>query len=135
MDRSTRMAAMDAELEAALIPVMDDLTSATAMSPEFEDPEWPLQGRVGTTLFLPGAGGVGVSITSGGDRTSQVVSLADYVQEWAVEVLWQTGRSPVWPECPEHPDSHPLRPIARSGAAIWVCQVSQALIKPIGSLA
>jgi hypothetical protein len=135
MDWSTRMAAMDAELEAALTPVMDDLTSATAMSPEFEELEWPLQGMVGTTLFLPGAGEVGVSITSGGDRTAQVVSLADQVQEWAVEALWQTGRSPVWPECPEHPDSHPLRPIARSGAAIWVCPVSQALIKPIGSLA
>lgn len=39
MDRSTRMAALDAELEAALTPVMDDLTSARAMSPEFEDLE------------------------------------------------------------------------------------------------
>jgi hypothetical protein len=126
---------MDAELEAALAPVLADLTSATAINPKFEDLDWPLKGMVGTMLFIPGAGGAGVSIISGADRTDQVVSLADQVQDWAVEALWGSGRSPVWPECPEHPDSHPLRPIARSGATIWVCPLTQDEISPIGSLA
>ena len=135
MDRSARMTSMDAELEEALAPVLADLTSATSLNPEFEDMDWPLKEMVGTMLFLPNAGGAGISITRGAGRTDQVVSLADQVQEWAVEALWGSGRSPVWPECPEHPDSHPLRPVARSGVAIWVCPSSQDEIGTIGSLA
>ncbi len=127
------MAVMDAELEAALAPVLADLASATALAPRFEDVDWPVEGAVGTMLFLQGAGGAGVSITKSADRTDQVVSLADQVQDWAVEALSGSGRSPVWPECPEHPDSHPLRPIERSGAAFWVCPVSQDEISAIGS--
>jgi hypothetical protein len=129
------MFAMDVELERALAPVLADLTTATAFAPEFRDVDWPVKGSVAIMLYLPGAGGAGVSISSGADRTDQVVSLADQVQDWAVEALWNAGRSPVWPECPLHPDSHPLRAIARSGAAIWACPVSQDEISPIGSFA
>jgi hypothetical protein len=134
MDRSARMTAMDAKLEAALAPVVTDLTSTTSLTPEFEDMDWPLNGMVGTLLVLPNAGGAGISITRGAGRTDQVVSLADQVQEWVVEALWGSGRAPVWPERPEHPDSHPLRPAARSGAAIWACPSSQDEIGPIGTL-
>jgi hypothetical protein len=66
------MAAMDAELEAALAPVLADLTTGTALNPNFEDVDWPLEGAVGTMLFLQGAGGAGVSITKGADRIHQV---------------------------------------------------------------
>jgi hypothetical protein len=123
---------MDAELEAALAPVLADLTTGTSLNPNLEDVDWPLEGAVGTMLFLQGAGGAGVSIAKGADRVHQVVSLADQVQEWAVEALSGSGRSPVWPECPEHPDSHPLRPVERSGAAVWVCPVTQNEIGTIG---
>ena len=128
-----RMAGVDAELEAALAPVLADLTGATASNPRFEDVDWPLEGTVATMLFLPGAGGAGVWIAKGADRTDQVVGVADQVQQWAVEALWGSGRSPVWPECPEHPDSHPLMPIEQSGAAVWVCPVSHDEIRAIGS--
>jgi hypothetical protein len=128
-----RMAGVDAELEAALAPVLADLTGATAFNPRFEDVDWPLEGTVATMLFLPGAGGAGVWIAKGTDRTDQVVRAADQVQQWAVEALWGSGRSPVWPECPEHPDSHPLMPIEQSGAAVWVCPVSHDEIRAIGS--
>jgi hypothetical protein len=127
------MAAMDAELEAALVPVLADLSSATALIPGFEDVDWPVEGAVGTMLFLQGAGRAGVSITKSAERADQVVSLADQVQNWAVEALSGSGRSPIWPECPEHPDSHPLRPIGRSGTALWVCPVSHDEISAIGS--
>ena len=126
---------MDSELEAALAPVLADLTIATALDPEFRDIDLPLNEMAGTMLYLPGVGGAGVSISRGARRTDQVVSLADQVQGWTVEALWSLGRSPVWPECPEHPDSHPLRPMARSGAAIWVCPSSQDEMGTIGSLA
>ena len=128
------MSFMDSELEAALAPVLADLTSATALDPEFGDIDLPLNETIGTMLYLPGTGGAGVSVTRGASRTDQVVSLADQVQEWTVEALWSLGRSPVWPECPKHPDSHPLRPEALSGAATWVCPSSEEEIGPIGSL-
>jgi hypothetical protein len=125
---------MDAELEAALAPVVADLISGTGLDPEFRDVDWPVDGMVATMLFLPGAGGAGISITCGAGSTDQVVSLADQVQVWAVEALWSAGRSPVWPECPEHPDAHPLQPAARDTAAIWACPVSGVEIGRIGSL-
>lgn len=132
---STRMASMDAELEVALTPVLADLIHATSLTPEFRDIDWPIPETAATMLCLADAGGAGVSITSGADRTDQVVSLADQVQDWAVEALWAARRSPVWPECPDHPDSHPLRAIKQNGLAIWVCPVSLSEICQIGSLA
>jgi len=126
---------MDADLEAALTPVVADLIHGASLIPEFREVEWPTQGTVATMLFLSDAGGAGIAIRSGADRIGQVVSLADQVQDWAVEALWGVGRSPVWPECPEHPDSHPLRAVERNGAAIWVCPVSLNEICRIGSLA
>ena len=127
------MAVMDAELETALAPVLADLARTTALTPRFEDVEWPVEGAVGTMVFLRGAGGAGVSIIKSADRTGQVVSVADQVQDWAVEALSGFGRSPIWPECPEHPNSHPLRPIERNEAAFWVCPVSRDEISAIGS--
>jgi len=129
------MAAMDAELEAALTPVVADLTHGASLHPAFEDYEWPVPGMVATMLLLPDAGGAGVAISIGADRTGQVVSLADQVQVWAVEALWGAGRSPVWPVCPEHPDTHPLQAVACRGAAVWVCPVSRHVVCAIGSLA
>jgi hypothetical protein len=72
-----RMAGVDAELEAALAPILADLTGATAFNPRFEDVDWPLEGAVATMLFLPGAGGAGVWIAKGTDRTDKVVRVAD----------------------------------------------------------
>ena len=87
MYRSARMTSMDAGLEAALAPVLADLTSTTSFTPEFEEMDWPLNGMVGTLLVLPNAGGAGISITRGAGRTDQVVSLADQAQEWVAEAL------------------------------------------------
>jgi hypothetical protein len=129
------MASMDAEQVAALTPVVADLAHGASLRPEFEDYEWPVPGMVATMLLLPDAGGAGVAISIGAGRTGQVVSVADQVQMWAVEALWGAGRSPVWPECPEHPDTHPLQAVERSGAAVWVCPVSLHVVCHIGSLA
>ena len=126
---------MDAELAAALTPVLADLTHATSLTPEFRNIEWPVPDTVATMLFLSDVGGAGIWVTSGADRTDQVVSLADQVQDWTVEALWAAGRSPVWPECPEHRDSHPLRAIKQNGLAVWICPKSLSEIGRIGSLA
>jgi hypothetical protein len=60
----------------------------------------------------------------------RLADIADQVQDWAVEELWMRGESAVWPECPTHPNSHPLR--ARSGA--WHCPKTDARVAAIGDL-
>ena len=59
--------------------------------------------------------------------------LADWVQEWAVEALWSLGRSATWPQCPHHPDSHPLAPVERAGRAVWVCPKLDVEVWEIGA--
>ena len=131
---STRMSRMDEDLQIALAPVLADLTSATPFTPEFRDDEWSgLQGVAATMIFFGGSG-TGISINVGSTRAQQVTSLADQIQEAAVEALWGSGHSPVWPECPEHPDTHPLRPVESNDTAVWVCPKSRTEICLIGSL-
>ena len=57
--------------------------------------------------------------------------LVDQVQEWAGEALWIAGASAVWPQCPGHPNAHPLKVTVicrtatdRNGdapVAVWQC--------------
>jgi hypothetical protein len=63
-----------------------------------------------------------------------VVQVADTLQEEIVEELCRLGRPAVWPECPDHPDSHPLKPIDLDGTAMWVCPRTERLVAAIGTL-
>jgi hypothetical protein len=64
----------------------------------------------------------------------QLVNLADQVQEWQVEELWAAGRSATWPECPEHPNSHPLSAVLHNDDAVWICPKNRHMICQIGEL-
>jgi hypothetical protein len=65
----------------------------------------------------------------------EAAQLAEQVQEWEVEQLCWAGRSATWPECPEHPGSHPLEPVAAgAGIAVWRCPRSQRVAGAIGGL-
>lgn len=72
----------------------------------------------------------GIHLPYRGDDISRLTQIADQVQDWAVEERWKRGESAVWPECPAHPDSHPLRPV--DGA--WHCPKSGERIAAIGGL-
>lgn len=72
----------------------------------------------------------GIFLPYRGDDTERLTHIADQVQDWAVEELWSRGEPGVWPECPTHPDSHPLRPV--DGA--WPCPKTEERIALIGSL-
>jgi hypothetical protein len=39
-----------------------------------------------------------------------------------------------WPACPDHPDSHPLKPGLGDGTAVWSCPVSGRPVASIGEL-
>lgn len=79
---------------------------------------------------------MGVSVERGLPFAEQIVRLADQVQEWAVEALWSARKPAVWPECPDHPDSHPLvaRLVTGADAAVWCCPRTNAVKFPIGRL-
>ncbi|WP_329260890.1 hypothetical protein OG223_42260 [Streptomyces sp. NBC_01478] len=64
----------------------------------------------------------------------QLASLADQVQEWAVEALWSEGAPAVRPHCPAHPDMHPPAATIVVSSAVWVCPKSGATVARIGEL-
>ncbi|MFF1823390.1 hypothetical protein ACFVWG_39175 [Kribbella sp. NPDC058245] len=42
-------------------------------------------------------------------------------ETWLRPALERSAVWPVWPECPDHPNAHPLRPVAKGDQALWVC--------------
>jgi hypothetical protein len=55
--------------------------------------------------------------------------MTEQVQEAAFELV----RSP-WPECPDHPNSHPHSPDVRKGAVVWTCARGGRVIAEVGEL-
>lgn len=119
---------MTDELAAALAPVLRDLARPDGVRLEVRDD--PRVGHV--QVFGPDGSGMGIWVELGAPAAEQVVFVADKVQEWAVEALWSLGRSATWPQCPHHPDSHPLTAVERDGRAVWVCPVLGDEIREIG---
>lgn len=126
----------------AMAPVLRDLEVTGAIVPEVR---YEAHGDVGLDagregvhawITADGIGGMGVWIpTEETSLAEQVRLLADQVQEWEVEELWRAGRSATRPECPEHPNSHPLKPaIDGKDTAVWRCPRSGHVICAIGAL-
>ncbi len=67
-------------------------------------------------------------------RQEQIVQVADQVQDWTVESLSRQGLPATWPECSEHPGSHPLRPALSGRSPVWECPRTGHTIAVIGSL-
>jgi hypothetical protein len=73
-----------------------------------DEQERDFDGRVSAMLYGPDGSGMGVSAMAGEPLPKRIASVADQVQEWAIEAHWHASRPATWPECPEHPGSHPL---------------------------
>jgi hypothetical protein len=132
---------IDPVLAAALAPLLRDLEAAHVPEPRLADaaPRFALPGEPSVMLYAPDGSGWGISLLADAPHAEQLAHLADQVQEWAVEVLWAVGRSAVWPQCPEHPDSHPLQPqvvdeYTNTASAVWRCPKSGHVVAPIGEL-
>ena len=68
-----------------------------------------------------------------GSPAGQVAQLAERLQEWEMEELWKAGRPTDWPECPDHPGTHPLDPdVNDKDVAVWRCPRTRREICPIG---
>jgi hypothetical protein len=123
--------------------VLADLRAAGAIVPEVRYEAWderPDQvcAFIGPAGLAPDdrwAGSQGVWVARFGPAGQRLAALAEQVQEWEVEALAAAGRPATWPECPEHPGSHPLQSWAEDGErAVWRCPRSQRVVCGIGEL-
>ena len=118
------------ELRADLDPVLRDMRSSGAIVPDVleEAHEYCVQSP-------DGAGSPwSIHVQVGLSPPERLVGLADQLQEWEIEELAAAGRPATWPECPQHPDSHPLAPRASDDQAVWCCPASGQVISVIGAL-
>jgi hypothetical protein len=114
-------------LRDALDVVLAELQRTSGLRPFLEE-------RDGWVMLRNQDGqGQGVQLRGEGEP-DELAQLADQVQEWAVEELWNRGRSTSWPECKFHPNSHPLEPAVVAGAAWWRCPKNAERVAAIGAL-
>ncbi|WP_432941782.1 hypothetical protein ACQPXM_34315 [Kribbella sp. CA-253562] len=125
---------MSSSLQAALDLVVRDLASTGGITlrvldeadddPLYES-VWLLSGRRARTgLLAP-------RFLAADER---VVHVADQVQEFVLEELGRLGMPATWPECPEHPESHPLEVRLADGGPSWVCPKAERTVARIGQL-
>jgi hypothetical protein len=130
------------KLRAALEPILRDMRSSGAIVPDVleEAHDDPGPDCVSAWISPPEGAGAhdvgsrGIHVQVSLPPPERLAGLADQLQEWEVEELAAAGRSATWPQCPQHPDSHPLAPQARAGQAVWCCPASGQIISVIGSL-
>lgn len=126
---------MDIALSEALAPVLDDLRNSGGPVPGVRDGQWSsFPGQVTAVLRAADGSGQGVYAMTEEPLAQRIASVADQVQAWAVEELCRTHRPATWPECPWHPDSHPLAAMVREGRAVWTCPKSDRTASSIGAL-
>jgi hypothetical protein len=126
-----------AELRATLEPVLRDLQSSGAIVPDIREEAHDDLGPDCVCAWiqtLGGAGSMGIRVQVSLPAAERLADLADQIQEWEVEELAAAGRPATWPECPLHPDTHPLAPQARGDRAVWSCPASGQVIGIIGAL-
>ncbi|MEV4388525.1 hypothetical protein AB0J68_22880, partial [Micromonospora sp. NPDC049580] len=126
---------VERELAAALELILSDLETHGGVQPDLRDEPWRDDPHTASAfLYAADGSGQGVSVDLGQPTVTQLVTLAAQVQEWAIEALWSLGRATNWPPCPEHPVSHPLTAVVRTGRAIWVCPTLATEISEVGAL-
>lgn len=126
---------VDSKLSEALAPVLDDLRNSGGPVPDVRDAQWSnFPGQVTAMLYAADGSGQGVSAMAAEPLPQRIASVADQVQEWAVEELCRVRRPATWPECTWHPDSHPMAAEVRDGRAVWTCPRSGHASDRIGSL-
>ena len=127
---------MDNALAEALSPVLRDLENSGSVTPDVRDEQWSTGGgELTAMLYSPGGWAQGVFAITGEPLPVRIASVADQVQEWAVEELCSVGQPTNWPPCPQHPHSHPLSAVERDGRAVWTCPKTGQAVCEIGQLA
>jgi len=125
---------MHETLRESLDPVLRDLRSTGGPVPRVSDSDWIGHPSMASAMVHGhGFESTGISVLLLASKAEQVASIADQVQEWAIEQLWG-GASTNWPPCPLHPTTHPLMASVVDNVATWVCPRDATAIAPIGEL-
>ncbi len=98
-------------LQAAAAPVLRDMAASGVIVLDIQEQAHADRGAEAVCAWvrgLDGLRGMSISIRLAGLAAERVAELADQLQEFEIDELWLAGRSASWPECPEHPNSHPL---------------------------
>jgi hypothetical protein len=111
-------------LQANLAPVLGDIAATGAIVPEVREEAHEDLGADMVSAWIQGSDGVsgsGIRVDMALAPADRLADIAQQLQEWELEELAAAGRPATWPECPKHPDSHPLSPRVRDGVAVWSC--------------
>jgi hypothetical protein len=125
---------LDPQLEAALVPVLRDLESTCRVALTVRDERWAEPPLITAMAWDPSGSGSGIHLSEGASPVEQIADLADQLRDVAIESLWFAGLPVTWPECPQHPNSHPLDPRVVSFRAVWRCPMTLEVIAEIGML-
>jgi hypothetical protein len=126
---------VDIALSGALAPVLHDLGHSGAPVPGIDDQQWSeFPGQVTAMLHHADGTAQGVSAMAAEPLAQRIAAVAGQVQEWAIEALWRAGRPATWPECPEHPNAHPVTAKVQEDRAVWICPMTGHLVSDIGRL-
>lgn len=118
-------------------PVLRDLAATRVIVLDVQEEAHSDQGPGVVCAWVRGTDGktgTGISILLAIPAAQRVAELAEQLQELELEELSAAGRPATWPECPEHPDSHPLEPSVQNDAAVWLCPRSRNVICAIGGI-
>jgi hypothetical protein len=124
------------QLHANVAPVLRDIGAAGAIMPEIREEAHEDLGPDVVSAWIqgPDGTGAGLRVDMALPAADRLADIAEQFQEWEVEELATAGRSATWPECPEHPNSHPLSPEVRDDAAVWVCPKNGRVEYPVGGV-
>ncbi|MBA2716504.1 MAG: hypothetical protein H0U51_05530 [Propionibacteriales bacterium] len=122
-------------LATAIAAALHDIDAQGGIRPGVIDEAWAdFPGQESAMLAWPDGSRVGIWVMKATPVAEQFAAVADQIQDAEVEALAAVSRSAVWPECPRHPNSHPLSAIVRDDVAVWACKVIDGVIAPIGAL-
>ncbi|AEV82798.1 hypothetical protein ACWT_1779 [Actinoplanes sp. SE50] len=86
-------------------------------------------------LRVAGASGLVGHVPHPADPLYQrVATAADQLHDWLLECLPELGLPAVWPECPEHPATHPLTVGIADDVPVWKCPRTGTVHAELGAL-
>lgn len=125
---------MEAGIVEIIRHVLRDVSSGGLEEPRIEESNWDDDPQMFSAMIYSARDSTGQGVSVKGDlpRSEQLVSVADQVQEWVIEENGPTNSN--WPQCPWHPDNHPLSAQLVDGQGVWICPVRNTPVALIGEL-